>query len=347
MSGPKQLVEQLIIELLLQHLDNEVIGQLLNKAPLKQGLSILPTNASNIARNKAIQELLSNKNLKYVISVFESGQFNSLIQTNYEEKPEPISLDELKVRLTETEGLALDSLLSMISKNRVSSVVQLFKGSAVEVNRLSEYIDDEGLGNFRFQRRRELNTIVVNSGVIALESQIKKLQSENQRLQKKKDREIHKIKRDFENQIAQLNVSYHENFEELENKFENEITVLKIKLSKAEHDFKNEILKNKKLNQSIIKLNHDLEIQRKLKRPSVLVVGNLPENSILDEQKYRIFTIAKIDSKWNSFVATKSDVIKVYLQSEYVSMSEYLEIKKNHSEIPMEYLSRENMKKGN
>ena len=87
MGERAQLIEKSIAELILQHFDNESISQLLAKAPLKQGMSILPAGSSNIARKKAIQNLVANKNLKYIINILESGQFNIFVQENYENLP--------------------------------------------------------------------------------------------------------------------------------------------------------------------------------------------------------------------------------------------------------------------
>lgn len=346
MSGPSGLVEKSVIELLLQHFDNETIGQLLNKAPLKQGLSILPVGASDLARNKAIQTLLINKNLKYVISAFESSQFSSFVQTDFKEYVERMSLEELKSKIVETDGLALEYLLYMLSQEKIDEVVQLFHSNTADVQLISELMNEGSLENFRFKRRQEPEKLIVDSNIDELEIQIKKLQNENQRLQKKLNREMAKAERDFENQIAKLTAEHDTVIGELEKNHNREISALKIKLGKSQREVTTQIEKNEKLERSINKLEEDLKAQLNSHRPAVLVVGNLPENSILDEQKYQISTIAKIDSNWDSLVSKNNELVKVYLQSEYVSTSEYLAVKKSTPNVSMEYLSREKMKKG-
>jgi len=346
MSGPSGLVEKSIIELLLLHFDNETIGQLLNKAPLKQGLSILPASASNVARNKAIQNLLVNKNLKYVISALESSQFNSFVQSDFKEYEERMSLDEFKTKLVETNGMALEYLLYMISQEKIDEAVQLFQSNTAEVQLVSKLMNDEGLEGFRFKRLQESEKTIVDSNINDLDAQIKKLQNENQRLQKKLNREVSRAERDLANQISKLTVDHETEIAELEKTYNREISALKMDLSKAQREATTQIAKNEKLERSINKLEEELKTQRNSHRPAVLVVGNLPENSILDEQKYQISTIAKIDSNWDTLVSKNDDLVKVYLQSEYVSTSEYLAVKKITPNIPMEYLNREKMKKG-
>lgn len=109
---------------------------------------------------------------------------------------------------------------------------------------------------------------------------------------------------------------------------------------------KKQITKNEKLEKSVFKLKSDLEMQLNLKKPSVLVVGNLPENSIIDSQQYQISSIANLDKDGEDILLEKSNFIKVYIQSEYVSTENYLEIRKKYPKVPMSYLSREQMKKG-
>lgn len=173
-----------ITELILQHFDNESIGQLLNKAPLKQGISILPAGASNTSRNKAIQNLLAGKNLKYVIHILESGQFNSFIQRNYENENFEGSVDGFIAQLKEEDGFGLDYLLHLIATEKIESVVQLFQGSVDEVKQLSEFLENEEFSKFKFQRQQEPDSLsgdIVNN---ELQAQIKKLQNEKQNLQK-------------------------------------------------------------------------------------------------------------------------------------------------------------------
>lgn len=346
MGGRAQLVEKSITELLLQHLDNESIGQLLIKAPLKQGMSIL-ASASNIARNKSIQNLLVNKNLKYVIHILESGQFNVFVQGNYENATEKVTLDEFRVHLKETNGLALDYLLYLISTDKIDSVVSMFNGNPVEVKQLSEFLKAEGFSGFRFHRRQEPEIESKDLARIELESQINKWKNENQRLQKKMDREVSKVERESENQVILLKKEQLEKSDKLTKIYESEITNLRTELIRNQRDLKQQISKNEKLEQSVLKLKDDLEIQLNLQRPSVLVVGNLPENSIIDSEKYRISAIAQLDSSGDDIISENPDLIKVYVQSEYVSTERYLEIKKRYPKIPMLYMSREKMKKGN
>lgn len=167
------------------------------------------------------------------------------------------------------------------------------------------------------------------------------------KIYKKMDREIAKVERGFKSQISLLNEDHLNKSDKLIKLHKSEINDLKIELSNTQRQLTRQISKNKQLEDSLFKLKDDLEIQRDMKRPTILVVGNLPENSILDTQMYRILTTLKIDLQEENLLAENTDLIKVYLQSEYVSMGEYLAIKKGYPNIPLEYTSRENMKKGN
>lgn len=257
-----------------------------------------------------------------------------------------MSLDEFKTKLVETNGMALEYLLYMISQEKIDEAVQLFQSNTAEVQLVSKLMNDEGLEGFRFKRLQESEKTIVDSNINDLDAQIKKLQNENQRLQKKLNREVSRAERDLANQISKLTVDHETEIAELEKTYNREISALKMDLSKAQREATTQIAKNEKLERSINKLEEELKTQRNSHRPAVLVVGNLPENSILDEQKYQISTIAKIDSNWDTLVSKNNDLVKVYLQSEYVSTSEYLAVKKITPNIPMEYLSREKMKKG-
>lgn len=207
MGGRAQLIEKSIAELILQHFDNESIGQLLAKAPLKQGMNVLPAGSSNIARKKAIQNLLANKNLKYIITILESGQFNIFVQENYENLSQKQSLDEFKVQLTKTNGSALDYLLYLISVDHIDSLVALFDDNPVKVKEFSSFLESEGFGDFIFHRPVQKKSESNNSDVNKLAPQINKLQNENQRLQKKMDREVSKLERESENQLNLLKKS--------------------------------------------------------------------------------------------------------------------------------------------
>lgn len=346
MGGRAQLIEKSIAELILQHFDNEAISQLLAKTPLKQGMSILPTGSSDIARKKAIQNLLANKNLKYIINILESGQFNIFVQENYEDLSKNKPLDEFKLELTRTNGSALDYLLYLISVDHMGSLVSLFNGNSVEVKQFSSFLESEGFGDFIFHRPIQQQSESDNSNVIKLASQINKLQNDNQRLQKKMDREVSKLKRESENQLVLLKKEQLAENEKITEIYESEITKLKSELTINQRELKKQITKNEKLEKSVSKLKSDVETQRNLKKPSVLVVGNLPEESIIDSQQYQISAIANLDQAGEDILLEKSNWIKVYIQSEYVSTKKYLEIRKKYPKIPISYLSREQMKKG-
>ena len=346
MGERAQLIEKSIAELILQHFDNESISQLLAKAPLKQGLSILPARSSNIARKKAIQNLVANKNLKYIINILESGQFNIFVQENYENLPKKKSLDEFKLQLTRTNGSALDYLLYLISVDNIDSLVALFNDNSVEVKQFSSFLESEGFGDFIFHRPIQQQSEPDNSDVIKLASQINKLQNDNQRLQKKMDREVSKLERDSENQLVLLKKEQLAENERITKVYESEIAKLKSELTINQRELKKQITKNEKLEKSVFKLKSDVETQRSLKNPSVLVVGNLPEESIIDSQQYQISSIANLDQNGDDILLEKSNWIKIYVQSEYVSTEKYLEFRKKYPKIPMSYLSREQMKKG-
>lgn len=346
MGGRAQLIEKSIAELILQHFDNESISQLLAKAPLKQGMSILPAGSSNIARKKAIQNLVANKNLKYIINILESGQFNIFVQENYENLPKKKSLDEFKLQLTRTNGSALDYLLYLISVDNIDSLVALFNDNSVEVKQFSSFLESEGFGDFIFHRPIQQQSEPDNSDVIKLASQINKLQNDNQRLQKKMDREVSKLERDSENQLVLLKKEQLAENERITKVYESEIAKLKSELTTNQRELKKQITINEKLEKSVFKLKSDVETQRSLKNPSVLVVGNLPEESIIDSQQYQISSIANLDQNGDDILLEKSNWIKVYVQSEYVSTEKYLEFRKKYPKIPMSYLSREQMKKG-
>ena len=290
--------------------------------------------------------MVANKNLKYIINILESGQFNIFVQENYENLPKKKSLDEFKLQLTRTNGSALDYLLYLISVDNIDSLVALFNDNSVEVKQFSSFLESEGFGDFIFHRPIQQQSEPDNSDVIKLASQINKLQNDNQRLQKKMDREVSKLERDSENQLVLLKKEQLAENERITKVYESEIAKLKSELTINQRELKKQITKNEKLEKSVFKLKSDVETQRSLKNPSVLVVGNLPEESIIDSQQYQISSIANLDQNGDDILLEKSNWIKIYVQSEYVSTEKYLEFRKKYPKIPMSYLSREQMKKG-
>ena len=268
------------------------------------------------------------------------------MQENYENLTKKKSLDEFKLQLTRTNGSALDYLLYLISVDNIDSLVALFNDNSVEVKQFSSFLESEGFGDFIFHRPIQQQSEPDNSDVIKLASQINKLQNDNQRLQKKMDREVSKLERDSENQLVLLKKEQLAENERITKVYESEIAKLKSELTINQRELKKQITKNEKLEKSVFKLKSDVETQRSLKNPSVLVVGNLPEESIIDSQQYQISSIANLDQNGDDILLEKSNWIKIYVQSEYVSTEKYLEFRKKYPKIPMSYLSREQMKKG-
>lgn len=329
MSGSSNLVESAITELVLQHLDNEAIGLLLEKAPQKRGISILPVGAKDIIRNKAIQTLLLNKNLKYVVSVIESGQFNGWLKENYEEITIAPQIEEFKGHIKKTNGLAIGYLLYLIEIGEMSKATKLFGGNLIEVKQFSKFLESEGLNDIRLEREKKEPNI--DSDV---EIRIQELEEENQKLQKKLSRESIKLERQLKNELKALNKENHEKSLKMIEEHEAKVSELKDELETAHLEIKRRISFNKELEVTVTKLKNSLEIERKIKLPIVLVVGNLPENSIIDTTKYRIQTMTTLNME-NGCDISSLGLMKIYLQSEYVSTSEYLTMKKNTLIFPL------------
>lgn len=94
----------------------------------------------------------------------------------------------------------------------------------------------------------------------------------------------------------------------------------KLELEKSNRSLESTDKKNNKLTKNISELTQKIE-NLKDNQNNVLVVGNLPNNSILDNLNYHIMVLPntiKIDE-----VISKNEFVKVYIQSEYVSVSEY------------------------
>lgn len=178
-----QLMDGIIIKLLLSYMDNESINQVLKKAPMKQGIVILPAEATRSIRDKVIQTLSNAKNLKYVINVFESGTFNIFINNDYTDQHR-LSLDDLKAHISETEGLGLDYLVYLISKRGISAIIELFDENLNNVSNFSDYLKNQQGDNLTFTRNVVEEESTESVRVRNLETENNKLHNENRKLQK-------------------------------------------------------------------------------------------------------------------------------------------------------------------
>lgn len=345
MSGSIPLIRKRIIELLLQHFDNELISQLLNKAPMKQGLNILPINAPENSKNKVIQILLSEKNLKYIISILESGNYLNVVQGEYDDLHERYSLDGFYASLKETDGRSLDYLIFLITYDKMEGLSNLFLDDPVKVEELSTFLKNEGLDQVKIKKYERVNEEVKDTESEILKQTIIKLQNENKSLKKKIDRNLLKVKRNFEKELTTLNENAEKDQEDQKKNYEKQLENINLELNQS----KQELASIKAINDSLIteieELKELVKEVREFRRVSVLIIGDLPYDFALDEQKYRIITLAKTDRDALEDIINGNEISKIYIQSEYVSTGEYLSIKKRYATIPMEYISIENMKK--
>lgn len=77
----KQLVE------LLDYLTEANLNLLIKKAPYKNGITMITSNANQLARKKIIDQLMNPKNSKYILKSIKGGIFHNLIPQNILDVP--------------------------------------------------------------------------------------------------------------------------------------------------------------------------------------------------------------------------------------------------------------------
>lgn len=344
MSESISLVDKEILKLILQHLDNNALGYLLQKAPLKQGVNILLPGASKNIRNKVIQILVAPKNLKYVKSAFETGKFNSFIHENYEITNKRYDFLEFKEYLKQTKGKAIDYLIFLLSEEGMNALNDLFADSLDNVKDIYNFFDESIFDIVQLNKKEQSKVIKEKEEVVPIKSYIK-IQKEYDKLQTKYSKEIFRIKNENETIIQKEQNMANIEREKLIYNYENKLKEYKSELQSISQKL---VIKNKQYKKSIMEINslkENLRNSSRQKRLLVLVVGNLPENPILDEQRYNIITLATANKDSLEKIIRQYNFIKIYLQSEYVSTAEYLEIKKRYPTLQMDYVSRKNMEK--
>ncbi|MCT4401897.1 hypothetical protein [Leuconostoc suionicum] len=345
MSGSVPLINQEIIKIVLQHLDNETISRLLNKVPLKQGLLVLPDGASDNARNKAIQNLTLEKNLKYIISVLESGQYKTLVKRNYDNLKNGYNVNDFQIDLKKSHGETLDYLIYLISENKLAGLINFFNDDLVIVKEFTDFLKVENFNEIRFKRDIKPNKTNQPAENDIFQKKINKLENENNNLKRKMDREIAKINREFDDAFRNAEIDSKEKIAMQKEEYLNNITQIKVELKKEKKKLAIKTKEYDELFAESLKLKQFARKNEELNRPVILVIGNLSANSILDTQKYQIITLAKLSSKSLENIIKQHELFKIYIQSEYVSTGEYLLIKKRYPNIPLKYTTKDNMEK--
>lgn len=335
------LFDSKLTELILSHLENSSINQLLNKAPMKRRISVLPSGASNSMRTKAIDELASGKNINYVLTAFENGQFNGLINEKYSKETDVLNEEQLKRRLNSLKGEGLEYLLFVISTHGREALEKMFNSNPESIDIFSSYLQELGIDDYKLRRQEEYlpkNEDGDYAEVRRLEEQYQKLQGEFTKFQKKSER-------DNKKERVQIEEKYRSELETISSRHQIEIKEIRRQLLDNENIIQN---LNKEI-EKITKKNNKLEAENRAlqdnvhlkKRMPVLIIGNLPEQSILDETRYEIS--ARPDLTNMDTLIANENFVKVYLQSEYVSTSEYYSLKKKFVDVTFEYTSRANM----
>ncbi len=341
MSGSIPLIDKEIIKLILEHLDNVEISRLLNKVPLKQGLLVLPDGASENARNKALQKLTLDKNLKYVIPLLESGQYSTFVKGNYKNLKQDYSIEEFQLDLKKSHGELLDCLIYLIAENKLAGLINFFNNDIVVVREFKEFLIAEKINEIRFKRKIKTNKAVQQPETEVLQKKINKLENENKNLKRKMEREIAKKTREFDTNFKNAAIEA----EKKSNDFFSKIIQIKSELEKEKQNLSTKTKEYEELKAEFFGLQKLVKEKENSRKPVILVIGNLSATSTLETQKYHIVTLAKLSIQELENIINHYDLFSIYIQSEYVSTGEYLLIKKRYPNIPINYTSKNEMEK--
>lgn len=345
MSGSIPLIDKEIIKLILEHLDNVEISRLLNKVPLKQGLLVLPDGASENARNKALQKLTLDKNLKYVIPLLESGQYSNFVKGNYENLKQGYSIEEFQLDLKKSHGELLDCLIYLIAENKLAGLINFFNNDIVVVREFKEFLIAEKINQIRFKRKIKANKAVQQPETEVLQKKINKLENENKNLKRKMEREIAKKIREFDTNFQNAAIEAEKKSAQKNNDFFSKLTQIKSELEKVKQKLSTKTKEYEELKEEFFGLQKLVKEKENSSKPVILVIGNLSATSILETQKYHILTLAKLSIQALENIVNHYDLFSIYIQTEYVSTGEYLLIKKRYPNIPINYTSKNEMEK--
>lgn len=340
MSVTNKIMKQTLLKLVMQHLPNKVLNKLLLKAPRKQGAIVIPDNGNSIIRRNSISTLTNIRNLDYTIAFLEDCKSNIEIMEKYTLGGDLVDFKKIKEEMHENKGEQLGYLLFVIERFGVEQLSDIFENNTERVEEFANFLKELGLENYIIDTNKEENK------TLDLENKYNQLRNQLEQTRTKYHTRIVKLKKELHKSLEKINDQ--KNVNEIQSQ---EIDKLKIELinkekvvEKSNNQF--ETLKNQ--NKVIINKNKTLQEKNDElvanNRKTILVIGNLPNESILDNIKFRIIVIPSVASFKKN--VDNYQIIKVYVQAEYVSINTYAKLKNKFSEISFEYISRENMKRG-
>lgn len=344
MNVTNTIMRQYLLELILSHLSDEILDNLKTKVPQKQSGAIVLRNHNETARKKCIKLLTNIKNIDYVSSFLESGQVHIKIEENYLFGEKLVSFVELEEMIRKNGGLQLGYLIFVIEKYKLVGLNGIFFGNPDNVKKFKNFLSEIKLQDYII--KNENPNIVGNKyGNNEFEIKYNELRKRVGKF-KHKEEKNKQYQKKILTQLHEQNSLYKEQSTELKN-VRNTLVSKDLTISEKEVELDNlkrllgsALKKNNKLKKDIEALTNNISILKK-RQKSVLVIGNLPDNSILDNFNYHI-TVLPNTIKFNETVY-KSEFVKVYIQSEYVSIGEYYDLKNRFTSISFEYTSRNNM----
>lgn len=336
------IMKRYLVELMLIHLPDETLSKLQAKVPQKQGGKYFLNNHNKVARKNCIKLLTNVKNINYVNNFLESGQINIQLEEGYLLGEKLVSLAELKEMIKDKGGNQLGYLIFVIEHYKLSGLNELFNGNPNCIQSFVEFLEKYELQDYIIESKPnsvpEINPKHDNEFEIKY-NKLKKKVEQNGRKEEKNIQHQKKILK----QLQDKNMLYEKQLNDIKEQLlykDSIIAEKKLELEKSNRSLESTDKKNNKLTKNISELTQKIE-NLKDNQNNVLVVGNLPNNSILDNLNYHIMVLPntiKIDE-----VISKNEFVKVYIQSEYVSVSEYYGLKDKFIALSFEYTSRESM----
>lgn len=341
-------MKKYLVELLLSHLSDEILNKLQKKAPQKQGRTVILYNQNKNARKNCIELLTNINNIDYTIDFLETGRVHITVKENYLLGKNLVSLTELEQMILKRGGAQLGYLIFVIEQYNLGGLSSIFDDNPEIVLKFTTFLATSELQDYIIKNENTDSVATEHKVSDEFEIKLNKLKKKIEQNKRREERD-RKHYKDILSQLHEQNYLYDKQTEEL-NEIKKKlldkefiISEKELKLNKVSKLFENALKKNNELEKEINELMQTVALLKQDQK-SLLVIGNLPNNSILDNLNYHIIVLPDTIK----FVETinKNEFVKVYIQSEYVSISEYFELKHEFTGLSFEYTSRKNMIKG-